>query len=449
MTEEVKKKSIFKKLLIAILFLLVLVYLAGIYVFSKYTYPNTYLNDNKVPFKQIDTLFSNIALDKIKIYAKDNEEYILDPTELNFVADYKENTEIKQNSFIWPIEIFSKHEYINPVEKAVNTENLNTWIKDSDLTKNMKEPINAEIIKENNNYIIKEEELGNTLDIEKLYSTIESSYLNSINEITLKDEYVKPTVFKKDLEERTEFLNKLLERNLSIKIHDDSLVKLEDMEIFINENEAKLDYEKVKNYVIELKNKYDNLNKERKFTTYAGSEVTVPGGNYGIQINLEKSTDAIFNALSEGDSEVVDLVYTHKSPNNGEIGNTYVEISIADQRMIFYKDGNVIVDTPVVTGQPNGVYDTPKGVWNVWIKERNRFLRGSNLDGSKYESWVQYWLQIDYTGVGIHDAYWQNGNFGGQRYKTRAGSHGCINTPLGEVSKLYDNIEKGTPVIIY
>ncbi|QQK07668.1 L,D-transpeptidase family protein [Miniphocaeibacter halophilus] len=449
MTEEVKKKSVFKKIFIAILILLVLVYLAGIYVFSKYTYPNTYLNEVKIPFKQIDTLFTNVDLDDILIYDKDNEKYVLNPTELNFVADYKDEIEVKQNSFLWPFEIFSKHEYINPVEKSVNADNLKSWINESELTKNMVEPVNAEIVKENNNYIIKEEVVGNTLDKDKLYTTIENSYLNSVNEITLKDEYIKPTVVKKDLEERAEFLNKLIGRNLSIKIHDDSLIKLDDMEIFINENEAKLDYEKVKNYVTELKNKYDNLNKERKFTTFAGNEVSVPGGNYGIQINLEKSTDAIFNALSEGDSEVVDLVYTHKSPNNGEIGNTYVEISIADQRMIFYKDGNVIVDTPVVTGQPNGKYDTPRGVWNVWIKERDRYLQGYNSDGTKYKSWVQYWLQIDYTGVGIHDAYWQNGNFGGQRYKTNAGSHGCINTPLSAVSTLYNNIEKGTPVIIY
>ena len=37
---------------------------------------------------------------------------------------------------------------------------------------------------------------------------------------------------------------------------------------------------------------------------------------------------------------------------------------------------------------------------------------------------------------------------GGGIYKT-GGSHGCINTPFDEVSKLYDMAEVGTPVIIF
>lgn len=44
-------------------------------------------------------------------------------------------------------------------------------------------------------------------------------------------------------------------------------------------------------------------------------------------------------------------------------------------------------------------------------------------------------------------AGWRN-KFGSDIYKT-SGSHGCINTPYDRVKNIYDNIEIGTPVIIF
>jgi lipoprotein-anchoring transpeptidase ErfK/SrfK len=49
--------------------------------------------------------------------------------------------------------------------------------------------------------------------------------------------------------------------------------------------------------------------------------------------------------------------------------------------------------------------------------------------------------------VGIHDASWRS-TFGGTIYKTN-GSHGCINAPRSIVTKIYDEIEAGTPVVAY
>ena len=191
-------------------------------------------------------------------------------------------------------------------------------------------------------------------------------------------------------------------------------------------------------------------NKSREFLNFNGEKITVKGGNYGILINLNKTVESILKEINKSNienNEIIELVYTSKAPNGGQIDKTYVEISISDQRMVFYKDGTIVVDTAIVTGIPNGHYNTPRGVWNVWIKETNRYLQGKNLDGSEYKSWVNYWMQVDYTGVGIHDASWQS-SFGGQRYKW-AGSHGCINTPYNAVQTIYNNIDLGTPVIIY
>ncbi len=442
-----EKKGLFKKVFFVILILILIIYFAGVYYFSKYTYPNTIVNGKNLSFESIDSIFDDIELRDITIVDKDGKEYPLSPKELSFTAEYERDINIEQNIFIWPVEILSEHLYDNPVTKKINEGNLKIWINNSGLLKNIKAPQDAKIAKENDEYIIKKEDLGNTIDVDKLFSTIEKAFFNSKESIVLKSEYTQPTVFEKDLAENKELLNKLLKANISIKLNDGTIVKLVDMESFVNEKEAKVDLDKVKEYVNGLKNQYDNINKTRTFKSSAGNEISVQPGNFGTQIHLDKTTAAIYEALNKAEETTVDLVYTATSLNNGEIGNTYIEISLADQNMWFYKDGNLVTQTPVITGRA-GWSDTPKGVWKIFIKEQNRYLRGKNYDGTKYESWVNYWMQITGPGVGIHDSSWQS-SYGGNLYKTARGSHGCINTPLNIVRTIYENVDNGTPVIIY
>lgn len=60
---------------------------------------------------------------------------------------------------------------------------------------------------------------------------------------------------------------------------------------------------------------------------------------------------------------------------------------------------------------------------------------------------MTYFMPFAYN-VGIHDASWRNGKFGGNIYKT-SGSHGCINTPEEVVTKMYEMVKVDTPVIAY
>ena len=113
--------------------------------------------------------------------------------------------------------------------------------------------------------------------------------------------------------------------------------------------------------------------------------------------------------------------------------------------MWFYKNGKLVISTRVVTGNPPKQV-TPSGVWFVWKKQQDATLKGKNNDGSNYASPVKYWMPIDYTGVGLHDAPWQP-TFGGDWYKTH-GSHGCVNTPPDVMPKLYAVVPLGTPVVV-
>lgn len=53
-----------------------------------------------------------------------------------------------------------------------------------------------------------------------------------------------------------------------------------------------------------------------------------------------------------------------------DLGTTYAEIDLTNQRMWMYKDGKVVVATDVVTGKPDGEHDTPQGTYKLKYKEK-------------------------------------------------------------------------------
>ncbi len=134
-----------------------------------------------------------------------------------------------------------------------------------------------------------------------------------------------------------------------------------------------------------------------------------------------------------------------QEPEYGAVG-TYVFVSIPKQHLTYFVDGKVALDCPVVTGNA-GNHNTPRGTFYLIYKSRNLVLRGSNDDGSKYNSYVNYWMDFLGTSFGLHDATWRS-TFGGDIYKGN-GSHGCVNMPLASAGELYEMLEPGTPILIY
>ena len=130
---------------------------------------------------------------------------------------------------------------------------------------------------------------------------------------------------------------------------------------------------------------------------------------------------------------------TYKDSNF--IDTTYVEVDMTRQKMMFFREGEKILETDVVTGCTSKGMGTPELVCYVYGKSRNAILRGAN-----YRSFVNYWVPV-YGGIGIHDATWRD-EFGGELYK-KSGSHGCVNTPLEKMEELYDMLEIGMPVVIH
>lgn len=203
------------------------------------------------------------------------------------------------------------------------------------------------------------------------------------------------------------------------------------------------DDEAIAAWVDELADKYDTVGATRKFATTYGSVIEVTGGIYGNKIDREAETDYLKNAVRNRLVEEHEPEYSQKAFCQGtdDIGDTYIEVNMTDQHMFYYENGEIKIDTPVVTGNMNRHMDTPSGTNYVYFKQRNRTLHGDN-----YDTFVNYWMAVN-GHYGIHDATWRS-KFGGQEYMAN-GSHGCINTPTEAVSKLYEMVEVGTPVIMY
>ena len=150
-----------------------------------------------------------------------------------------------------------------------------------------------------------------------------------------------------------------------------------------------------------------------------------------------------------------DPIYSQEGYNrNGadDLMGNYVEVSIDSQYLWMYQNGNLVTETPVVTGQPVGInpqtgaqedWSTYRGTYPLAYKESPAVL-SSDIYG--YEVDVQYWMPF-VLGQGLHDADW-NGAFGGNIYQY-AGSHGCVNLPSDQAAVIYNYIEEGYPIIIY
>ncbi|MDE7006624.1 MAG: L,D-transpeptidase, partial [Lachnospiraceae bacterium] len=174
-----------------------------------------------------------------------------------------------------------------------------------------------------------------------------------------------------------------------------------------------------------------------------GDIVTVEGGIYGNEIDRKAEKEYLFAAFLEKRNEIHVPFYKQMARKQGkdDIGDTYIEVDMTNQMMYYYKDGELTIETPVVTGNTSLRRGTPTGTNYVYNKQKNRVLRGAD-----YASPVKFWIPVK-GAIGIHDASWR-GKYGGEIYKTN-GSHGCINTPLEEVTKLYDMVEIGTPCVMF
>ena len=215
--------------------------------------------------------------------------------------------------------------------------------------------------------------------------------------------------------------------------------------------------EKVREYVTALAEKYDTRYRDRVFYTSLGGEVTFPPNmnDYGYTILMDQEEAQLTqDILSKVPVEREPVYITYSDWGNpvylsrnglDDLNGTYVEVSISSQHMWYYVNGQLIIESDVVTGDVTENMGTASGVFPLAFKESPSTLRGGE-GKKKYTTKVQYWMPF-YEGQGLHDAWWKT-VFGGTEYMGN-GSHGCVNLPSSVAETLYNNIVPGTAIVIY
>lgn len=117
----------------------------------------------------------------------------------------------------------------------------------------------------------------------------------------------------------------------------------------------------------------------------------------------------------------------------------FVVVDISSQTLTLYDGNTIILETPVVTGDKDK-YDTPTGKFEIRKKDTDTYLVGPG-----YRTHVDYWMPFN-GGIGLHDADWRS-KFGGNIYVNN-GSHGCVNIPPKYADDVFENVKKGTKVLV-
>lgn len=219
------------------------------------------------------------------------------------------------------------------------------------MNKGLKAPQDAVVRLEQGKIVVTSSISGEQFDVASLLKDFEKQ--KYISEIRLNPVYLQP------IKEDSEFIKnqqkkfeEFLAQTVDYKVQD-KVFTLTPSELIKNASISKDlqikidDAGEIKNKLAEINNAQSTLNKDFTFKTHSGSLISVKGKGYGWAIDVEREIPRIMEAFENGEKSVsASNIYGHgwkgegygydTSANNG-IGDTYAEVSIAEQRIWIYK----------------------------------------------------------------------------------------------------------------
>ncbi len=434
--------------------------MAGALYFSRHFFPNTMINGQKADNKSATPVKENLTKDitghDLTLIEREEKTEIIEAKDIGVTLDYKNlvyQAVIRQNQWIWPREIFKKHEIHLEPEMVYDEKLLEEKIEELDVMNPTEDipPKDARIILKDDKFYIVREKKGNQLKKKTFRETVKSYVDKSETKLDLEEEkcYKSPKYYAEDETVRAALkkAKKYAASSILYELAGESKV-LDDGEInkwilVDSDMKVSLDEDKIAEYVEKLASEYNTVGHPISFVNHSGESMLIGGGTFGYEIDEEEEVKQIVKDIEEGKNITRKPAYSHEPPSDSSTGywSTYIEINIAQQHMWMVKNGQEIVSTDVVTGDVTEGNGTPTGAYYIFYKERNATLKGQG-----YASPVDYWAAFN-NNVGIHDASWRK-SYGGTIYQGN-GSHGCVNTPYSNAKTIWENVELGTPVFVY
>ncbi|MCC8065874.1 MAG: L,D-transpeptidase/peptidoglycan binding protein [Clostridiales bacterium] len=218
--------------------------------------------------------------------------------------------------------------------------------------------------------------------------------------------------------------------------------------LVIDGDTATIDEQQVEDIVYNLAATYNTLYLPRTFTTSNGDTIEYESSDYGYQIDQSGEVEQLLADIAANTETSREPVYSTKGRERDgadDICGTYVEVDLTGQHLWYYKDGELIIESDIVSGKPTDDRETATGVFMIPYKQTNVTLSGGS-GSSAWSTPVTYWMPF-HDGQGLHDATWRS-SFGGSIYKTN-GSHGCVNLPYSVAETIYNEMEERTPIFLY
>ena len=434
----------------------------------------TYINGIYCTGKSVENVNKELndayVYDGLEVIAKEGTFYI-DADSISYVYDYREPLNhylAQQNPYLWIENLAGSHkEYTLLPAVCYSHELLGTLVENQIRKLDLETNHQVKLKSGEEGFVLIDTKLD-ILDEEKTLKVIKSALEEGKSSIDLTEEgcyYDEPyTAQERELFAFYEKVNEYQSRNVEFLFGTDKekfdsgdlagtlgcfgvfqkgLTRMpEEFETeFFDKNGNLIVDEEAANALIEERFDAYNTYRNHYFTTHDDRIIHIKSGNYGNQISMKKEKKEFLTFLKSADKSYIrEPEYTKEAALKGknDIGDTYIEVDIGQQKMFYYRDGKLYLETDVVTGKNNA---TREEVCYVYAKQKNRVLKGPG-----YASPVKYWMPVS-GGIGIHDASWRD-EYGGDIY-IKNGSHGCINTPLEIVAKMYEVMEVGTPCIMY
>lgn len=445
--------------ILSILLFLISIYLFGILYYQNHFLPHTQAigvtiaNEtveaaNLKLLQKLDNLLINIEEKQQTIDQIALKEIVSEMTVMSSLM----NQLSKQNIWLWFLSFFKKSEVIILDEKNIQIDDgrLLNHLRNIGIDNRKRIPSqDASIVQTSKGFAIQEAQQGSQLSLTFLKQAIIETINYHKTSVLLDKTYILPSI--------TSSNHQLLDKYRKIEkmLQTEIVLILEGIEIIISKNqilnwiyidrdkEPHINQESIIEFLQQLDIQYASIYHTRIFnSTYQGEVFVVPR-TYGWSIDILTESNAIVDAIKKGETIKRSVAIVG---NKQEIGDSYVEVDIMNQMMLIYINGKLVIETPIVTGSPKT--ETIPGAYQVIEKKQNTVLTGYNKHLERaYQQPVDYWIAFDTQGQGIHDAKWQS-VFGGQTYLF-SGSLGCINVPPSKMSKIYEAIYLGMPVIIY
>ena len=396
---------------------LVLIYLGISAYFIGHFYINTEINGRDFSGKSAAAVEEYIKEQVegygLTIIEQNNEQDTISGSEISLT--YKENSDIDdalsaQNPLLWPMGFFSKNSAKVTIDVDYDEAALQEKIQIiKAVTQEQTQPSSAYPKFDGTSFVVEPEVYGTAVDTDVLTEKIKQYITEFKSELNMLDEecYVMPkyTSESAEVQAACDTMNKYCQASVTYTMDTDVIADKALISTWLTYDDnmqVSLNRESVREWMRQFGETYDTVGSTRSITTPTGKTTEVSGGTYGWSVDEETETDS------------------------------------------------VVMEAYVVTGLPTPERETPAGVYSILEMKRNKTLVGETDPATGnpiYETHVDYWMRVTWSGVGFHDANWQ-ASFGGSRYQTH-GSHGCINMRPDQAAALYSLLSVGTPVVMH